>query len=515
MKLAAGPLSTERDVTVQSGHWSCRFRLRRLRQPGLLIALCVPLFAQVHLSPMAGHWFPSDPGALTQLLDASYAASARRSPGPARQQLLGLVVPHAGLQYSGTVAASAYRLLGKPANIIVLAFPHRYPLAGIAIPKVDAYTTPLGEVKVNRAVAVSLGFPELDEKTLCDHSLENQLPFLQRSTPHASIVPLYVGTLDARSLQSAARKLAARVQQGDVIVASSDFTHYGASYGHTPFPNDARIADRLRDRAREAYERIGSLSIPFFDRFLSQTGDTICGRDPVRLLMATLAALSKDIYMVTADSMGSGDLLRDYSTSVTYGSLAFYPVTAFEVGEPERRHLLSHSRATLNRRLSADGTNANGFSNGTGARETDTSAALDQRTGVFVTIRKNGQLRGCIGELTPDTTLPVTVASRTLAAAGDPRFPRLSAADGPVTLEVSLLTPLKRLPHWKAYRAGLGGVLALDGRVALLLPQVAREMNWTPQQFLANLAQKAGLSPSAYRNPNARLYVFSAQVFGE
>jgi AMMECR1 domain-containing protein len=80
---------------------------------------------------------------------------------------------------------------------------------------------------------------------------------------------------------------------------------------------------------------------------------------------------------------------------------------------------------------------------------------------------------------------------------------------------VSLLTPLKRLPDWKAYRDGLGGVLALDGRVALLLPQVAREMNWTPQQFLANLAQKAGLSPAAYRNPNARLYVFSAQVFGE
>src|SRR5687768_4978771 len=241
-----------------------------MRLAAMAVLVCAPVAAQLHPSPMAGRWFPAGKQALEQLLDSAYASSMRRVPGPPRKQLLGLVVPHAGLQYSGVVAASSYRLIGKPSNIIVLAFSHRAPFEGIAAPKVESYSTPLGEVKVNREALRSLGFPELEEKRLCDHSIENQLPFLQRSAPEASLIPLYVGSLDKAALQAAARKLARRVEQGDVIVASSDFTHYGESYGYTPFPNDAKLPQRLRDRATDAFERIGSLHPPLFDRFLKE-----------------------------------------------------------------------------------------------------------------------------------------------------------------------------------------------------------------------------------------------------
>jgi AmmeMemoRadiSam system protein B/AmmeMemoRadiSam system protein A len=478
--------------------------MRLTAAAALFVSVCL---AQTHPTPMAGRWFPAEKTDLNRLLDSSYAASARRSPGPPRSQLRGLVVPHAGLQYSGVVAASSYRLIGKPANVILLGFPHRYPFQGIASPRVEAYSTSLGEVKVNRTALAELGFPERDEKALCDHSLENQLPFLQRSVPDALLIPLYVGTLDSRELQVASRKLAARVREGDVIVASSDFTHYGESYGYVPFAKDAKLAERLRSRAKDSFERIGSLDVPFLDAFLRDTGDTICGRDPIRLLMATLAAVSPDIYMSVVDSMASGDLVGDYSTSVTYGALAFYPSSAFAVDAGGRTQLLAHARGTLDHHLGI---------NGVALPELLGSAELDQRSGVFVTIRKQGELRGCIGVLSPERSLPATVADRTLMAArSDPRFAPLTAAEGPVTLEISLLSPLKLLPDWRAYRSGLGGALMLGERAGLLLPQVAREMKWTPEQFLMGLSQKAGLDPKAYRDPKARLYVFSAQVFGE
>jgi len=141
---------------------------------------------------------------------------------------------------------------------------------------------------------------------------------------------------------------------------------------------------------------------------------------------------------------------------------------------------------------------------------------LQQRAGVFITLRKKGELRGCVGTLVAHGPLWDTVAERTLAVmASDPRFPRLTAKEGPVTLEVSLLTPLKRIRDWRHYRPGLGAVLALGDWQGILLPEVAEELGWNSQRFLENLSMKAGLSPEAYRHPKVRLYVYHTQVLRE
>ena len=84
-----------------------------------------------------------------------------------------------------------------------------------------------------------------------------------------------------------------------------------------------------------------------------------------------------------------------------------------------------------------------------------------------------------------------------------------------MTLEISLLTPLKLVADWRAWKPGMGGVLTLKDHGGLFLPQVASENNWGRQEFLENLSRKAGLPPDSYRKPGARLYVFEAQVFGE
>ena len=467
--------------------------------------------AQIHPTPMAGRWFPSDAGALSQALDESFSAAKRRSGvNTPRRGLTALIVPHAGLEYSGVVAAGAYRLIDRqPRTVIVLAFSHSAPIQGVVTVKLDRYESPAGPVRVANDVARELGFAAVDERSVCDHSLENQLPFLRRALPEAAIVPLYVGRLSEDQLTAAARKLAARVRAGDLLIASSDFTHHGKAYGYKPFPDDAKLPARLRERAEQAFEAIGSLDVSAFDRHLASTGDTICGRDPIRLLMATLAAVYGDkVYMTAADYLTSADVPRgDRSLNVGYGALAFYPTASFQVGAAAQRMLLEHARSTLESTIRQRSAPAPAIL---------PEGGFDQRTGAFVTIRKNKELRGCVGILSPRTGLLATIADRTRAAArSDPRFPPLSATDLPVSLEVSLLTPLRLLSRWQSWRPGQGAVLTLGDAGGLLLPQVATEMGWTREQFLEGLSRKAGLAPEAYRDKRAKLYVFEAQVFGE
>ena len=463
---------------------------------------------QIHATPMAGRWFPVDPAVLDAQVTRAWSEAARQAANvPPRQGLLALIVPHAGLVYSGVTAAAAYRLIGAaPRAVIVLGFSHRVPLEGVAAVDVARFTLPGGAVvPVDREAVRALGFPVRAEHTLCDHSLEIQLPFLRRALPGTPVIPLYAGHLDAAALATAACRLADRVRGGDLLMASSDFTHHGPTYGYTPFgeTGDA-LRERLALRAEEAFETIGSLDTAVFDRHLTETGDTICGRDPIRLLMATLAQLHGGrVYMSNAAYATGGDIRN----SVGYGALAFYPASAFQVDAPARRTLLRHARAALEADVDA----------APGPVLTGASAAWEpQRTGAFVTLRKGGELRGCVGVLAPRESLAATVASRAIAAArSDPRFPRLTRAEFPVQLEVSLLTPLKRLSNWRDWRPGLGAVLTLGEAGGLLLPQVAAEMRWGREEFLAGLARKAGLAPEAYRDRRARLYVFEAQVFGE
>ena len=470
-----------------------------------------PLWAQVQESRSAGKWYPRDKAKLTALLDQAFETADSRAGGaPARWQLRALIAPHAAIRYSGVVAASAYRLLREPTNVIVLAFNHRGPVDGVVTPGVDGYSTPLGVIRVNRKAARELGFPELEGDPIADHSLKNQLPFLQRAAPSATVVPLYVGRLREPELRDAARRIARRLRDGDVLIASSDFTHYGEVYNYTPFPNDSKLRKHLSSLAMDAFEEIGSLRVSAFNRHLNATGDNICGRNPIRLLLATLNELDADIYMHLADYLTSGDLTGDYSTSVGYAAMAFYPASAYRLGPRDQARLLASARATLNRYL------ASGKKAPAPVPPANRDDILKLPAGVFVTIKKDNKLRGCVGSLSPRKPLWSLVADRTLAAStADKRFPPLTRKDGPVRIEISVLTPLKRIPEWDDYRLGYGAVLSLNGQGGLLLPQFAAEHGWTATEFLENLSRKAGHPPNGYRDPAARLYIYEAQVFAE
>lgn len=148
----------------------------------------------------------------------------------------------------------------------------------------------------------------------------------------------------------------------------------------------------------------------------------------------------------------------------------------------------------------------------------DRAETFGQPRALFVTLRRDGQLRGCIGTLAPEGDLGRTVPRFALRAAfEDPRFPGLSAEELPgCTIEISVLTAPRPVEHPEDIVVGRDGlIIELGGRRGLLLPQVATEWGFDRATFLAELSRKAGLPPDAWQLPSARLWSFQAEVFAE
>ena len=389
---------------------------------------------------------------------------------------------------------------------MVLAFPHRGGLEGLAIPDVATISTPLGEVPIDREFAA--GFARVPESQVCDHSFEIQLPFLQRAVPHARVTPVYVGRAGADERRAAAERLAAAWQPGVVFLASSDFTHYGRGFGYVPFPADSAVAFHLRELDFECAEAAGSLDSSLFLETLEQRGATVCGSGPISLLLDVLHLLGgEEIYQATLDYQTSGELTGDYRQSVSYAALGYFRRAAFDLDAPDREALLDSVAETL-RRLRQ-----------TGEREAipahGGSDALQARRGCFVSLHQGEELLGCLGNCQGRKPLAEEAADLALAAAlEDPRFRPAAEVPGPIDVEVSVLTPFRRIRRIEQFRLGVhGAYLKLGGHSGLLLPQVALNHAWTSESFWQALARKSMLGPRAWRDPKARLSVFEAQVF--
>lgn len=458
----------------------------------------------VHRSPFAGTWYPDDIPGLRRLLDERSQASRRRTPGRVLPGALAFVVPHASPTYSGTVASAVYRAIrdDPPDRIVVLGFPHHGGLRGLALPDPAAIATPLGDVRLERLP----GIPVVAEDRLCDHSLEIQLPFLQTAAPAARICPVYVGAMTASGRREAAALLAALWQPGTIFLASSDFTHYGPDFGFTPFPPDDEAARRLRDLDFDCIDAASSLDPDFFRETLAQTGANVCGAAPIALLLDAISQLAPDSFLSVVDYQTSGEIVGDYRHSVSYAALAFHRRAAFDLETADREILLDAAVATLDRLRQ------------TGRREVVPAAggspALEVPRAVFVSLHHREELLGCLGNYRGRDALAVEVPELVLSAAlDDPRFRPASETSGPIDIEISLLTPMRRIRDAGEFQLGRhGAMLRVGSRAGLLLPQVAERHDWTPEDFLGAVARKSGLGTRAWRDPDARLFVFEAQI---
>jgi AmmeMemoRadiSam system protein A len=174
-----------------------------------------------------------------------------------------------------------------------------------------------------------------------------------------------------------------------------------------------------------------------------------------------------------------------------------------------RRQLLALARATLDAHFRGEPTPR---------LASDRAETFGQARALFITLRRNGELRGCIGTLAPDGDLARAVPRYALKTAfEDPRFLGLTADELPAcTIEISVLTAPRPVEDPEEIVTGRDGlIIEAGGRRGLLLPQVATEWGFDREAFLVEVSRKAGLPPDAWRRPGARLWSFQAEVFAE
>ncbi len=272
-------------------------------------------------SPIAGSWYPGNSAELTklvtELLDDAQLPELKGRP-------YGLISPHAGIQFSGSAAACAYKALqGLTVKRVILMGPSHYTcMYGMAVSGVDAYETPLGKVRVDRKICDALArqplFQGPVQAEMPEHSLEMQLPFLQIVLGEFELVPLVVGELGRHDYAVAAAELKKYVNEETVVVVSSDFTHYGPRFGYVPFSD--KLKQNLAKLDGDAIKKIIARDASGFLRYVDETGATICGSRPIGVLLQMLPSEARGTKLIYYTS---GDLLKDYTDSVSYASIIF------------------------------------------------------------------------------------------------------------------------------------------------------------------------------------------------
>jgi AmmeMemoRadiSam system protein B len=264
---------------------------------------------------VAGSWYPGNPKQLTAEVAAHLEAA---HPPRLGGRLLAVIVPHAGLHYSGPVAAYAYKALaGRARATAVLVGPsHRVAFRGLSVYGAGAFETPLGAVSIDGTLSAQLVaadplFADAPHPHRHEHSLEMQLPFLQHLVPDLAIVPVLMGEQDRETVDVLAGALARiAAGRGDVVlVASSDLSHYHPA----PAANelDARVVDDVARFDEEALMRR-----------LESTPETACGGGPMVAVMKAARALgaTRATVLRYADS---GDTSGDKTRVVGYLAAAF------------------------------------------------------------------------------------------------------------------------------------------------------------------------------------------------
>jgi AmmeMemoRadiSam system protein B len=284
--------------------------------------------AVAHSSPFSGWWYPASASELEAILRSAFEISAVRTGPAVRPHAIAFVVPHAAPMYSGVVAAAAYRhiALRHPARIVLLGFSHHGGGSGVEIPDIGAISTPFGDVPFDEGMMRSLArrpvFRVSPESAICDHSVEIQLPFIQWTAPEALVIPLYVGRL-SRAERAAAAAALQSVLDDAVLIASSDLTHYGRDFGYTPFPPDAHVAEHLRQLDGRIIVTAATLDPEAFLDEIGRTRSTTCGYEPIALLLETLRY--RRVVQHTLDYQTSGELTGNYTHSVSYAAVGYFP----------------------------------------------------------------------------------------------------------------------------------------------------------------------------------------------
>jgi len=423
-----------------------------------------------------GTFYPAEAGELSMMVD-KLIKNAHSKTG--KEQIYGIISPHAGYIYSGSIAALAYKkIYGKNySTVIILSPAHHAYIDKIAVYKKGFFKTPLGLVKVDsdfsqRLLALSKNFVESYE--LC---------------------------------QDLANNLAALIaNRNDVlVVASSDMSHF----------HDKKTANSIDNKTLEYIKENSPEKV-----FQSvQAGECeLCGVGAVTTLMLTMKKLGVNKIELLGYATSADTTNTSKKRVVGYSSFIFFKSKEksdmkekkgeeLMLSEAQKSELINVARKSMTDYITL----------GKRQKITASGPLFLERRGAFVTLKKKGALRGCIGRIIADKPLINVIDEMAIqASTADPRFPPVRKEElKDISIEISVLSPLKEISDISQIEVGKHGLIIQKGfHMGLLLPQVPTEYGWSKEEFLEHTCLKAGLDPEEWKK-GVNMRVFSAEVFGE
>lgn len=438
---------------------------------------------------VAGMFYERDPASLSNDIQG-YLEDAEKDEDV--YGIRGLVSPHAGYVYSGPTAGCGYKqLIGQRyETVIVLAPSHRAYFRGASVLDAEIYKTPLGGVKISPKVRELKGkgvFTYVEDAHTQEHSLEVQIPFLQKVLPPFKLVPIVVGDVNPFELADALEK---HLDDDTLVVASTDLSHY-------------KDYETCMNTDKVSVDAVVALD----SEMMLRQGDA-CGMTGTVALMEL--AKRRGWRAKLFDYRNSGDTAGDKNQVVGYASVGFFE----GLNRQEKETLLKIARKTVGEAVEGRTYEVD---------ESTLSEKLKEKKAAFVTLNKNKRLRGCIGHLQPIMKLYMSVQENALNAAfEDPRFESLRKDEAEeIKIEISVLTAPKRLNH-----EGPDDLLAklipkVDG---LIIKKGLRQSTYLPvvweqlpdkEEFLANLCLKGGNPADSWKDPETEIYTYQAQEFHE
>lgn len=479
----------------------------------VFLALLFAGHAWCKRADLAGLWYSSSPSALKAELQRYLDNAAI---GKIDGEAVGFLAPHAGFRFSGPVAAYAFKAAAAedPDTVIVVGFSHRRVFSDIAVFTDEMFVTPLGSAYTEKRLSQKLidyhkrirDFPRAFEG---ENSVEMEIPFIQLAMKDARIVLVAIGDQSLENVRLLADALydVLKDEKDYVIIGSTDMSHY-------LLYKDAAAKDK---RTIESIKRFKPDML--YAESLENRHELMCGYGTACAVMLACEKLGANEVRILKYA-NSGDTSGMKDRVVGYLSAAFVrrgnrrenkgeeEETAM-LNRDQRETLLRIARNTINHYLK------------TGKRldvgvEDD---VLKQDMGAFVTLHKNGQLRGCIGHMVATGPLYLTVRDMAIAAAAeDPRFPPVTMDEmDEIDIEISALSPMEKITDYEKIEVGKHGVMVRMGwKSGVYLPQVAAETGWNREEFLTSLCDhKAGIPPDAWKTGACEMSIFTAEVFGE
>ena len=466
---------------------------------------------------VAGSFYPSSAREIRSMIGPWMHPSGDKAPQA-------LIVPHAGYVFSGEVAASAFNKIPRGHSykrIFLLGPSHRVAFNAASVDTLYSFAeTPLGSVPIDVAVGRELiqkgegAFTFRSDAHDREHCLEVQLPFLQMAFDEVPpIVPIVIGSQRLNVLQRMAEILEPYFTEENLFVISSDFSHY-PSYEDAK-KSDLYLADTITSGGLEEF--LNALS--HIDK-MDYTGEdtAACGACAIAVLLDIMDTQGRGhfeaehvMYRNSGDSeYGDRDRVVGYNSIVFTRREKPSKDTSdhlFNFSDEEKKAMIATARSSIYSALRLD---YDGDARPVGILK-------KKGYGVFVTLHLNGRLRGCIGRFTSDDSLHETIREMAESAAfHDPRFPPLSRNEArQIEIEVSVLSPLKKIESINEFKLGRDGIYIIKGRHhGTFLPQVADETGWDTEQFLGHCARdKAGIGWDGWKD--ADLYTYQTEIVNE